>query len=325
MTAFSATASGKIILFGEHAVVYGQPAIAVPVNIVCARAVVTAAPHAPTGELRLIAPKIQLDAPVDSLEPDHPLGMAVRLTAAHLGASRLPACEIRVSSTIPMAAGFGSSAAISIAIIRALATFTGRELSNAEVSSIAYQVEQRQHGNPSGIDNTVIAFGQPIYFVRGHPFEALVPARPFTLVIGDSGMQSSTADVVGDVRQLHLQKPEFTIPAFEAIGAISRKARTLIQIGQVEGLGDLMNQNQALLRDLTISSPELDRLVEAARNAGALGAKLSGGGRGGNMITLVAPETATGVERALQAAGAVRTWITTVGSTDGSSDGTNNE
>ncbi|TLN00973.1 mevalonate kinase [bacterium] len=249
--------------------------------------------------------------------------MAVNLTMAQLGAARLPACEIRVSSTIPMAAGFGSSAAISIAIIRALAAFTGRTLTNADVSSIAFQVEQRQHGNPSGIDNTVIAYGQPIYYVRGQPFETLSPARSFTLVIGDSGVQSSTADVVGDIKQLNLQSPGFTTPAFEAIGDISRKARDLIQTGQVDGLGDLMNQNQALLRSLTISSPELDRLVDAARAAGAIGAKLSGGGRGGNMIALVTPQTAASVERAMQAAGAVRTWITTVRAAEGSSGETN--
>lgn len=312
MTAFSANASGKIILFGEHAVVYGRPAIAVPVDIVRARAVVTAAPRAPSGEVRLIAPDIGLDARLDDLPADHPLALAVGLTTAHFGIARMPACQIHLSSTIPIAAGFGSSAASSIAIIRALAAFFGRQLTHEDESGIAYQVEQRHHGNPSGIDNTVIAYGQPVYFLRGQPFETLQASRPFTLVVGDSGVQSSTADAVSDVRMLHQQKPEFTTPIFDRIGEISRQARELIQSGQVDGLGDLMNQNQSLLRDLTISSPELDRLVDAALAAGALGAKLSGGGRGGNMIALSVPAGSANVEMALRSAGAVRTWITTI-------------
>lgn len=321
MTAISATASGKIILFGEHAVVYGQPAIAVPVHIVQARAVIQAAPMAPPGQVRLTAPDIQLDALIEELPEDHPLALAILLTGGHLGLNRLPAMHVHLSSSIPLAAGFGSSAATAIALIRAVAAFLGQPLSNAAVSELAYRVEQRQHGNPSGIDNTVVAFEQPVYFVRGQPFETLIAARPFTLVIGDSGVQSSTAEVVADVQRLHRASPDWTDRAFAMIGEIARQARENIQSGRVEELGELMNRNQRLLRELTISSPELDRLVEAALVNGALGAKLSGGGRGGNMIALVSEQTAADVERSLQAAGAVRTWITSVVPVMGSTEG----
>ncbi len=292
--------------------VYGQPAIAVPVNIVQARAVISAAPAAPRGQVRLIAPDIQLDSRIEELPGDHPLALAILLTAGHLGADRLPAMQVHLSSSIPLAAGFGSSAATAIAIIRAVSAFLGRPLANEMVSELAYQVERRQHGNPSGIDNTVVAFEQPVYFVRGQPFEPLVAARPFTLVIADSGVQSSTAAVVADVQRLRQADPEAIERAFAVIGDIARKAREHIQSGLVEGLGNLMNRNQLLLKELTISSPELDLLVDAALTSGALGAKLSGGGRGGNMIALVSPQTAAYVERALRTAGAVRTWITTV-------------
>lgn len=312
MTALSVTVPGKIILFGEHAVVYGQPAIAVPVNMVGARAVVNASPGSPQGRVRLIAPDIHLDAWLDELPADHPLALAVSLTAQQLGAARLPAMEVYLSSTIPLAAGFGSSAATAIAIIRAVSAFVGRPLPAEVVSDLAYRVEQRQHGTPSGIDNTTVAFEQPIYFVRGQPFEILRPVQPFTLVIADSGVQSSTAGVVADVRGRYQADPEGVGRAFAAIGDISRQARNRIVSGQTDGLGELMNQNQRLLRELTISSPELDRLVDAALSAGASGAKLSGGGRGGNMIALVQPHLAAGVEAALQAAGAARTWMTTI-------------
>jgi mevalonate kinase len=312
MTAFSATASGKIILFGEHAVVYGQPAIAVPVNFVQARAGVTAAPRSPAGAVHLMAPDVGLDTLLADLPADDPLVLAITLTASQLNIPRLPAMEIRLTSTIPVAAGFGSSAATSIALIRALAAFIGQRLSQAVVSDLAYQVECRHHGNPSGIDNTVITYGRPVYFVRGQPFEPLEPAQPLTLVIGDSGVQSSTGAVVADVRRLHEAQNEQTQAAFQSMGELARQARTLIQAGQVDELGRLMNRNHALLRSLTISSPELDRLVDAALAAGALGAKLSGGGRGGNMIALVTEPSAGAVEKALRSAGAVRTWVTTV-------------
>lgn len=312
MTAFSATASGKIILFGEHSVVYGQPAIAVPVDIVQARAVVVAAPRSPTGAVHLIAADIGLDALLADLPADHPLALAITLTSLQLNIPRLPAMEIRITSTIPVAAGFGSSAATSIALIRALAAFAGQRLSHAVVSDLAYQVERRHHGNPSGIDNTVITYGQPVYFVRGQPFEPLEPAQPLMLVIGDSGVQSSTAGVVADVRRLYETQPERTLAAFQSMGELARQARALIEAGQVNELGTLMNRNHTLLRGLTISSPDLDRLVDAALAAGALGAKLSGGGRGGNMIALVTESSAGAVETAIRSAGTARTWVTTV-------------
>jgi mevalonate kinase len=312
MTAISATAPGKIILFGEHAVVYGQPAIAVPADIVRARAVVQAAPLAPKGEVHLLAPDIHLDTLLAELPADHPLALAVSLTAQQLGVAHLPGMNIQLSSTIPLAAGFGSSAATAIAIIRAVSAFLGRPLSTEIISDLAYRVEQRQHGTPSGIDNTVIAYEQPVYFVRGKPFETLRLAQPFTLVIGDSGVQSSTADVVADVRRRHQANPEPMDRAFSSIGEIAQQARNLILNGQIDGLGELMNRNHHLLRALDISSTELDRLVKAALDAGAIGAKLTGGGRGGNMIALVTAQTAERVEAALRSAGAVRTWITTI-------------
>ena len=132
------------------------------------------------------------------------------------------------------------------------------------------------------------------------------------LVIADSGVSSSTAAVVSDVSRIFQRQPQSTSGIFAEIGNISRQARQLIQEGKVEELGPLMDQNQRFLQELSISSPELDRLVEAARIGGAAGAKLSGGGRGGNIIALVSSETAANVERALTSSGAVQTWITTI-------------
>jgi mevalonate kinase len=141
----------------------------------------------------------------------------------------------------------------------------------------------------------------------------LTTGQPFTIVIGNTGVASPTKSVVGDVRQHWQAAPQQYERLFDAIGTIVQQARVLIEHGPVEDLGPLMDRNQALLQELDVSSPAIDRLISAARSAGALGAKLVGGGRGGNMIALVQPEQAESTASALRAAGAVNTIITQVG------------
>jgi len=312
MPAFTASAPGKIILFGEHAVVYGRPAIAVPVVQVRARAVVSPEPRGEPGSVHIQAPAIALDARLSDLSPDHPIAAAVTAVFNRLGVSRPPACNLRITSTIPVAAGLGSGAAVSVAIIRALSAFLGQPLADEEVSKLAFEIEKLHHGTPSGIDNTVITYAMPVYFMRGQPIESLHVSQPFSLVIGDSGIASPTALAVGDVRRLWREHTRHYETLFDAVGEISRRARRAIEHGETEALGPLMNANHDLLREIGVSSAELDRLVVAALEAGALGAKLSGGGRGGNMIALAAADLAPGIARSLEAAGAVRTIISRV-------------
>jgi mevalonate kinase len=158
----------------------------------------------------------------------------------------------------------------------------------------------------------VITYGKPVYFVRGQEIQTLHSAVPFTVVIGDTGIASPTAIAVGDVRREWQSDPQRYEAIFDEIGEISRQARAAIQAGTPELLGPLMDDNHVYLQDLGVSSPQLDRLVFVACQAGALGAKLSGGGRGGNMIALSVPETAQAIARALLEAGARRTIITEV-------------
>jgi mevalonate kinase len=313
MPAVAAYAPGKIILFGEHAVVYGRPAIAVPVNQVRAKASVTANPLGTPGQVRIVARDIGLESNLSDLPADHPLALAIEGVTRQLGIERLPALRLQISSTIPIAAGLGSGAAVSAAISRALSAFLGHPLADDKVSHIAYQVDQKYHGTPSGIDNTVIAYAQPVFFIRGQPFIRLRTAQPFTIIIGNTGVSSSTAAVVGDVHQRWQAGPLAYERLFDEIGSISRQARTLIESGPVAELGPLMTRNHALLQELGVSSTELDRLTAAALEAGAVGAKLCGGGRGGNMIALATPQMAPTIASALRAAGAVNTIITTVG------------
>ncbi|MCZ7551341.1 MAG: mevalonate kinase [Anaerolineae bacterium UTCFX2] len=312
MPAISASASGKIILFGEHAVVYGRPAIAAPVEQVRARVVVTAEPRRRLGSVLIQTPDLGGQAYLDELPQDDPLGLAMRLTLEHLGVSRPPACTLWVSSTIPIAAGLGSGAAISVALCRAFAEFLGAELPAETVSDLAFEVDRIHHGTPSGIDNTVIAYAQPIFFVRGQPIQLLQPASQFTLIIGDTGVRSPTAAAVGDLRKAWQADPERYEPLFDAAAEIAIRARGWIESGQVQRLGALMDENHVLLCEMGVSSAELDRLVEAARAAGAWGAKLSGGGRGGNMLALAPPERTAAIAESLRQHGATRTITTTV-------------
>jgi len=312
MPAITAVAPGKVILFGEHAVVYGRPAIAVPVSQVRARAVVTAEPRRPSGALRIQAPDVDLDATLDDLPSDQPLASTVRGVLAALGITRPPACTLRITSTIPVASGLGSGAAVTIALMRALAAFLGQPLPDERISDLAYEVEKLYHGMPSGIDNTVITYAVPVFFIRGQPIQRLRVGAPFTLVIGDTGVSSPTALAVSEVRSQWQANPSAYESLFDAMGSIARSARQAIETGQPQSLGPWMDENHDLLRQLGVSSPELDRLVEAARAASALGAKLSGGGRGGNMIALVEPLAAQAVAAALLSHGAARAIITTV-------------
>lgn len=304
------SAPAKVILFGEHAVVYHQPAIAVPVSSLRAQATVLQSQK--TG-LQIEALDLNEVIPVDieSEIVDNALIQMARLVLNNLNIP-IPDLTIKLQSTIPMASGLGSGAAVSTALSRALIAGAGKTITEETLNNLIFEVEKIHHGTPSGIDNTVIVYEKPVYFVRGQPIEVLPIAQPFTLVIADTGHAALTHVAVGDVRELRDAHPETTQPVIDAIGAISKQAKDAITSGDIEKLGPLMNENHMLLQKLTVSSDALDTLVNTAMKAGALGAKLSGGGRGGNMIALTSPEKTSDIESALKEAGAVRVFTTTV-------------
>lgn len=307
-----ASAPAKIILLGEHAAVYGQPAIAVPISSL--RAYADIAPNIPPiRRLQISAADLGTNLPVIYSPNDigNALSYTARLILDRVGGPP-PDVTITIRSDIPIASGLGSGAAVTTALARALCHAAEKSLSQDELNALVYEVERMYHGTPSGIDNTVIVYERPIYFVRGQPIETLSIGAPLTILIGDTGIGSATKVTVGDVRRLIENDPQQYKPIIETIGALAIRAREAIEHGEIALLGTLMTENHALLRRLTVSSPELDRLVDAALDAGALGAKLSGGGRGGNMIALVTPDGASTVEQALFAAGAVRVTQTEV-------------
>jgi mevalonate kinase len=310
MPVTTSSAPGKIILFGEHAVVYGRPALAVPVTQVQATATVS---ENSRGGVMIEAPNINLSADLSSLPSDHPLVFVINSVFSTLKISNPPACTVYLQSTIPVASGLGSGAAVSVAIIRALSGFLGKPLLDEKVNLLAFEAEKLYHGTPSGIDNTVVTYAKPVYFILKKPIKTFHVGAPFTIMIGGTGISAPTKDSVGSVRKLwQADKPRWE-KVFTRVGEIVWNARQAIERGDVAELGRLMDANHALLQEMTVSCVELDDLVEAARKSGALGAKLSGGGRGGNMIALVEKDNAPAVARALSSAGAKRTILTQVG------------
>ncbi len=305
-----AHACGKVILFGEHAVVYGRPAIAVPVTEVQAQATVEPGPsgqglvvHAPDLERRVIVRKAG---------DDEPLAHIVRTTMKAMLRDGDPDLTITVTSGVPIARGMGSGAAVSAAIVRALTRHYAHWLASQAISDLVYETEVIYHGTPSGIDNTVIAFEKAVYFVKDVAQEIFWVGEPFLLAIGDTGIQSSTREVVGDLRRRCEAEPVGHDLLFDRVGEITDDARRAMELGEIQTLGRLMDENHTLLQELGVSCPELDCLVMAAREGGALGAKLSGSGWGGNMIALVSERTRGRVDMMLRLAGASNVIVTEV-------------
>jgi mevalonate kinase len=316
-----ASAPGKIILFGEHAVVYGRPALAIPVTQVHADVEIV---DSDSAGIWIHAPGIDLHAELNTLPSDHPIAAVIHnfLFLARQspsprgrrgrGEGRFPNLNITIASSIPVASGLGSGAAVTVALVRALSVHLDHSMTDEEVNAFTYEIEKLHHGTPSGIDNSVVTYAKPVYFMKGQPVETFAVGGSFTIVIGNTGISAPTKESVADVHRLWEADKVRWDRVFDQIGELVKQARGKIETGEKRLLGELMNRNHSLLQELTVSSPELDRLVAVARNTGALGAKLSGGGRGGNMIALVGQDQADEVSSALISAGAVSTIITQV-------------
>lgn len=319
----TATAPGKIILVGEHAVVYGQPAIAAPVWDRVATATITDAPAGAGCTLQVPAIDLRLfvaDVPAEGREIQ-PLAHVARLALAAAGVSPNPDWSIVLESDLPIAGGLGSGAALSTAMVRALFAHAGKQISPEEVSALVLESEKFYHGTPSGIDNTVIALGKPIWFIKGKqvetieiganaPADSVEPAEPLTLLIADSGIASPTREVVEGVKLRWVGEPARYNFLFNEIGQLAEQARAALLKRDPVRLGRIFDRNHWLLVEMGVNSPETERLVQAARTAGAYGAKISGAGKGGNIIALVRPRHAPHAAEILLDAGA-KTVITT--------------
>jgi len=294
-----AAGHGKIILFGEHAVVYGSRAIAAPVPLAVRARVIDE-----DDGVWLVIPRWGVE---QRLRSDPAKQMSFEVPAAlmlrDLGLADR-SMRIEVYSEIPRAMGLGGSAAVAVAIIRALDRHFKLDLSDDQVNALAYQCECVAHGTPSGIDNTVATFGQPLVYRKGDPPEihSLQLPEPVTFVIGMTGVEGLTAKMVARVREGRERNRDVYDTMFKGIDALTLQAIEALKKNDLERLGELMNVCQGLLNGIQVSSWELEELIQVARENGALGAKLTGGGGGGSMIALC-PDNAEQVIAAIQDAG----------------------
>lgn len=312
MPAISVKAPGKTILFGEHAVVFGYPAIAVPINSIYLKTTIIPNPGKNSRGIKFVNTDSGIELLFENLNEDHALRTALKTIQEELSINHLPSMEIRISSTIPSSAGLGSSAALAVALSRSITSFLGFKFSEEKINKLAYEIEKHQHGTPSGIDNTVITYNQPVYYRKGEPPEFIQISGPFTILIADSGLRTPTRETVRDVRQSYEKNQTEVERILNQIGEISERARTALREGNSETIGFLMNSNHAQLDKLGVSNKELNLLVNSANNSGAYGAKLCGGGRGGNIVAVIPPDAAEKIKGALISAGAVNCIVTTI-------------
>jgi mevalonate kinase len=268
----TAEAPGKVILLGEHAVVFGETALAaaLPFGV---RATVTPMTE---GGLRLDAPGVPVD--------DARVRQAVELLA---DASGVAHAHIRVESDLPVGGGLGSSAAFSVALVRALAT---GPVDDERLLRLSLASEALFHGTPSGVDSAACARGGLLRFRRtaeGFDLASIEAARPFTLVVAETGRTRRTSSSVASLRTRVEAEPSRWKPIVARLGSLAEGGISDVEAGRLESLGARMNEAQSLLDECGVSSPELDAIVTAARGAGALGAKLTGAGGGGAALALV--------------------------------------
>ena len=282
---------GKIILLGEHAVVYGRPALAAGIE----RGVTAAATEAPEDALH-IAPWDVTVRPSHAADGD-PLARAFAAVLDSIS-DRPGPLRVEAHVDLPGGAGLGCSAALGVAIASAVL----REGHAPTQHAMAW--ERVFHGNPSGVDTAVSAMGGVIEFRRGEEPSRVRLRRAVRVVIANSGEASSTKEMVELVARQRAKAPERIDTTFDAIAALVRNGRLALEAGDVRAFGQLMDMNQSLLSSLLVSTAHLEELCAIAREAGAHGAKLTGAGGGGCMIALVDETTVEPVRTALAATGA---------------------
>lgn len=294
----------KAILLGEHSVVYGHPAVAMPLHDLQMRA--TATPT--TGPSMLHS--LGYSGPMGSSRPGFACIVRAFEAAREFSGRMDQSFEVTTRSDFPHERGLGSSAAAAGAVIRAVLDACGRAASTDELFALTQMAEQVAHGRPSGLDAAATCSPCPIRFQGGRMQPLTQRIQDARLVIADSGVHGSTREAVGGLRERYEEDPDGVGPLIAALGRLARVGIAALDDGDAQALGSAMNRAHEVLAQLELSLPVLDRLTAAARDAGALGAKLTGGGLGGCVIALADGEEAAGrIRCALEGAGAPAAWI----------------
>ena len=302
----------KIILIGEHSVVYGQPAIALPL----ANVTTTVTMQSNGKEEKTIDSRFY-QGQIDGM-PENMAGIRKLLAALidHFHAEN-DGWQLQIISDLPAERGMGSSAATAIAIVRAFFNYYGQDLQHAELLQWADIEEKVTHRSPSGLDAATSSSPKPLWFVKGKTSVPIDLNLNATMVIADTGVQGQTKEAINAVKKRLDEEPDATQKLLAHLGRLATDSKSALADDEAEKLGLILNDAQADLKQLGVSSPELDHLCAVARQNGALGAKLTGGGRGGCMFAITS--SAMGARRlaaVLTEAGAKGTWIQPLGGND---------
>lgn len=298
-------ANGKIILMGEHSVIYGEPAIAFPFKATSIRATIKKSREDALFSVYYNGELANAPSSLNNIK---------QLIQTLKQAFGTPELALTLESTIPAERGMGSSAAVAVATTRAFFDWLELPLDESTLLTYVNQSEKIAHGNPSGIDAAATSGDQPIYFRKGEPFQNFNLNIDAYLIVADTGVKGKTRDTVREVARAFEQNPKETKKYIEKLGHLAQEAKLAISQNQPMILGRVMNQAQEALQTLQVSDQTLDHLIATARSSGALGAKLTGGGRGGCMIALAADyPQARLISEKLSEQGAKATWIQELG------------
>jgi len=305
-----ASAPAKIILFGEHFVVYGEPSIVLAID---KRAYVTVSLR---DDSRIFMKSANLgfagfyENGNFKVEEGDAKGARMRFEAIKLAVEKvMKTCgedvglNVEIDSTVPVAAGLGSSAAVITAATAATGSLLRAKMSKEDVFRIGCETEKVLHGTTSGVDPAISTFGGALLFQMDTGFKPLEVKTSIPLVVGDTGVQRSTRVQVEKVRSMMENYPNVFDPLQRAAREIVLKAIDIFKENDFVKLGELMNINHALLYALGVSDESLEWLINASRKAGALGAKLTGAGGGGCMVALAKEERLEPVMDAIMRSG----------------------
>jgi len=276
---------GKAILFNEHFVVHGVPGIVSAIDSAADAEVKKAAKGINVTDERTGAKGYAEKKKLQQLESIERMFKAMNMDPKKV------AIDIWLGGNLPGFSGLGASAASSVAIARAIAEEFELDLPDEKINDIAYEAEKAYAGNPSGIDNTAATFGGLIWFKKNlsggsNTIETLSIREPVEIVIGNTGIVANTKAMVAGVGERKKQNPEKYGAIFKQAENLAHKGRKALEAFDLRKVGDLMNENHRLLQEIEVSCKELDHLVDLAREQGAFGAKLTGGGGGGCMVAL---------------------------------------
>ena len=295
---------GKIILMGEHAVVYDYPAIAIPFKSSQVEVYVSRSQKKQHYIYSDLYKGPLLTSPSHMINICHLVELSLQCIP-HEGET----LDIRVVSDIPAGRGMGSSAAVSVALVRALADFYEVQLPYYQLAMLVNQAEVIAHESTSGLDTLITSSDYPVVYRKSDQPRAFTLDLDAYLVLADSGREGRTKLAVSRVAQLKAYKPAYVKELMQTIGGFVDQAYRAIQAGDTEELGRLMTYNHYYLNQMEVSNEHLDRIINASWLEGALGAKLTGGGMGGCVIALARDqEHAKAIAGAMHTAGAQSTW-----------------